>query len=66
VDEVVDADDDDPQAARVTAATPRADRAMARRKGMDRRIDRVPASGEGLVTGVAVVLIACPSRGRRC
>jgi hypothetical protein len=64
VDEVVDADDDDPQAARVTAATPRADRAMARRKEMDRRIGRGLDSAEGALTGDDVVLISCPCRGR--
>jgi hypothetical protein len=58
---VVDADDEEPQAARVTAATPRADQARARRAGVNRCLHEgsLPWRVDDGVDGVFMVIPRC-------
>jgi hypothetical protein len=59
VEEVVEAEDEEPQAARVTAVTPRTDRATARRSGVFHRLARGPAS-ERRGLGFSVLVMSLP------
>jgi hypothetical protein len=64
VEEVVEAEDDEPHAVKVTTATPRADQAAARRNGDAHPVGRDPATC-GLVADFAVLFMGFPCCVRR-